>query len=81
VLAGENDVTVIFKPFPGAKRWQHLQRQRGPAGGEQLAVESNYTVILGSHRNSKLKIEKNGEELAVVSSPAASPAGHQGNLA
>lgn len=54
--------------MPGAKRWQHLQRQQGPGGGpEQLAVEANYTVILGSHRNSKLKIEKNGEEKAVVS--------------
>lgn len=60
--AGENDVTIILKPFPGAKRWQHLQRQQGPAGGAQFAVEQNYTVILGSHRNSKLKIEKNGEE-------------------
>lgn len=80
LLAGENDVTIIFKPFPGAKRWQHLQRQQGPAGGEQLAVEANYTVILGSHRNSKLKIEKNGEELAVVScsfsSAASSPGPH-----
>ena len=66
---GENDVTIILKPVPGAKRWQHLQRQQGPAGGEQLAVEANYTVILGSHRNSKLKIEKNGEEKAVVSNP------------
>lgn len=64
---GENDVTIILKPFPGAKRWQHLQRQHGPAGGEQLAVEANYTVILGSHRNSKLKIERNGEEKAGVS--------------
>lgn len=66
LLSGENDVTIILKPIPGAKRWQHLQRQQGPAGGEQFAVEANYTVILGSHRNSKLKIEKNGEEKAVV---------------
>jgi hypothetical protein len=66
MLSGENDVTIILKPIPGAKRWQHLQRQQGPAGGEQFAVEANYTVILGSHRNSKLKIEKNGEEKAVV---------------
>lgn len=61
---GENDVTIILKPIPGAKRWQHLQRQQGPAGGEHLAVEQNYTIILGSHRNSKLKIEKNGDEQA-----------------
>jgi hypothetical protein len=64
---GENDVTIILKPFPGAKRWQHLQRQQGPAGGEHMAVEQNYTIILGSHRNSKLKIEKNGDERASVS--------------
>lgn len=61
---GENDVTIILKPVAGAKRWQHLQRQAGAEGA--LAVESNYTVILGSHRNSKLKIEKNGEERAAV---------------
>jgi hypothetical protein len=65
--SGESDVTIILKPFPGAKRWQHYQRQQGPAGAE-LAVEDNYTVILGSHRNSKLKIEKNGDEKATVSS-------------
>lgn len=59
-------MTIILKPVPGAKRWQHLQRQQGPAGGEHLAVEENYTVILGSHRNSKLKIEKNGDEKASV---------------
>eukprot|EP00775_Hariotina_reticulata_P005568 gene5568-5805_t len=63
---GENDVTIILKPFPGAKRWQHYQRQQGPAGAE-LAIEDNYTVILGSHRNSKLKIEKNGDEKAAAS--------------
>jgi hypothetical protein len=32
-----------------------------------MAVEQNYTIILGSHRNSKLKIEKNGDEQASVS--------------
>lgn len=65
---GDNDVTIILKPQPGTKRWQHLQRLAPGAAGEQeqLAVESNYTVILGSHRNSKLKIEKNGEEVAAV---------------
>ncbi len=90
VTAGDNDVTVIFKPVPGAKRWQPLARQRAgqgrpdvpaaappaavaaaPAGfgGQQaaLTVESNYTVILGSHRNSCLKFEKNGETKQLVS--------------
>jgi hypothetical protein len=69
--AGANDVTIILRPFPGGKRWQHLQR-RAPGGddaaggGGDLTVGENYTIILGSHRNSKLKIEKNGEEKASV---------------
>jgi uncharacterized protein YkuJ len=63
---GENDVTIIFKPQPGAKRWQHLERQQQPAGGDRIAIEDNYTVILGSHRNSKLKFEKNGETVKEV---------------
>lgn len=31
-----------------------------------MQVEQNYTVILGSHRNSRLKIEKDGEERCLV---------------
>lgn len=60
--AGENDVTVIFKPQAGGKRWQSLLRQEHGmvAGLLEPAVEQNYTVILGSHRNSRLKFEKNG---------------------
>eukprot|EP00884_Botryococcus_braunii_P002666 jgi/Botrbrau1/123/Bobra.0022s0109.1 len=42
-VKGENDVTIIFKGMPGSKRLQHT---------------SNYTVILGSHRNSCLKFER-----------------------
>lgn len=45
----------------------------GPAGAEPAAVgraspvEQNYTVILGSHRNSCLKFEKDGELCCMVS--------------
>jgi hypothetical protein len=69
---GENDVTVIFKAVAGAKRWQPLAR---PAdGGGAAAVEANYTVILGSHRNSCLKFEKNGETMEVVGAWAGAAA-------
>lgn len=60
---GDTDVTIIFKSTPGAKRLQPLQRAQadGPNGSRgSLTVEQNYTVILGSHRNSCLKFEKNG---------------------
>uniref|UniRef100_A0A1D2AD73 BACK domain-containing protein n=2 Tax=Auxenochlorella protothecoides TaxID=3075 RepID=A0A1D2AD73_AUXPR len=53
-VRGDNDVTVLLKQQPGSRRWQHLSA----AAGSNL--ESNYTVILGSHRNSCLKIEKDG---------------------
>ena len=72
--AGENDVTLILKPHAGSKRWQHfargspqqavvpaadhLQLQQGP--WQRPPVDEGYTLILGSHRNSCLKIEKNG---------------------
>ena len=59
---GDTDVTIILKSVPGAKRLQPLQRAHTPGNGRHrnAAVEQNYTVILGSHRNSCLKFEKNG---------------------
>lgn len=91
---GETDVTLIFRPTPGTKRLQPLQRSPQPspapyrqplqraqpaAAGQQDAratpsstsglvgdAEPNYTVILGSHRNSCLKIEKNGTTVRQV---------------
>jgi hypothetical protein len=36
------------------------------------AVEHNYTVILGSHRNSRLKFEKNGVTHSMVERVAGS---------
>lgn len=71
-------MTVIFKPIAGAKRWQHYTRQDGGAGdGAIPTTEENYTLILGSHRNSSLKVEKNGETLQLVSRlmPPNPPAG------
>lgn len=66
--AGDNDVTVIFKPQAGGKRWQPLLRQDHAAANGQAepAVEQNYTIILGSHRNSRLKFEKNGVTHSLV---------------
>lgn len=61
---GSTDITVMFKATPGSKRLQPLQRQQdhhpsaaATTGGQLLAaaVEDNYTVIFGSHRNSCLK--------------------------
>lgn len=74
-VKGDNDVTLILKPQCGSRRWQHLSlspRKGGSPPAEPTAtgspqsrahspVEANYTVILGSHRNSCLKIEKDGE--------------------
>ena len=57
--AGENDATVILKPTPGSKRWQHYVRDnQGAADLGNLHTDSNYTIIIGSHRNSCLKVEK-----------------------
>jgi hypothetical protein len=55
---GETDATVLLKAKPGGKRWQHQQ--------------DNYTVIFGSHRNSCLKLEKNGATVAMVRSVGGS---------
>lgn len=61
---GSTDITVMFKATPGSKRLQPLQRQQdhhpsaaATTGGQLFAaaVEDNYTVIFGSHRNSCLK--------------------------
>ncbi|GLI59392.1 hypothetical protein VaNZ11_001258, partial [Volvox africanus] len=69
---GDTDVTVILKSTPGAKRLQPLLRQGGTSGGNALQVEQNYTIIFGSHRNSCLKIEKNGVTQCMVTGVACS---------
>ncbi|MEW5308325.1 MAG: hypothetical protein WDW38_000294 [Sanguina aurantia] len=64
---GVNDITVMFKCRPGSKRLQPLQLQQH---GQNSAVEDNYTVIFGSHRNSCLKVEKNGVTHAMATGVA-----------
>lgn len=70
--AGENDVTIILKSEAGGRRWQHFAHNGGNAVGQgghgaqhpadpQQRTERNYTVILGSHRNSCIKVEKDGQ--------------------
>lgn len=65
-MPGETDAAVIFKPTPGSKRWQHIAREGSNAEAQQLTTEDNYCVILGSHRNSSLKVEKCGIQCAMV---------------
>ena len=55
-------MTVLLKPRSGSRRWQHLTTAESLAApGRNSPVESNYTIILGSHRNTCLKIERDGE--------------------
>ena len=73
VNLGDSDVTVIFKAQPGSRRWQHIAggerpnlAGQGPQGHAQDTAlrhqtELNYTVTLGSHRNTCLKFEKDGQ--------------------
>lgn len=57
---GRNDATVILKKEYGSRRWQDIN-------GDGLP-EENYTIIVGSHRNSCIKVEKNGMLQCVVTS-------------
>lgn len=65
---GQNDVTLIFSSHVGNKRVQptrsRIQRQkeqsRGNHGGK------SYVVIIGSHCNSRLAIEKDGQKVHEV---------------
>lgn len=68
--AGENDVTIIFKSEAAGRRWQHythngaaeVAHQNGAGHLAELQqTERNYTVILGSHRNTCIKVEKDGQ--------------------
>lgn len=56
---GKSDATVIFKATPGADRFQN----RVERNGTQSAESDHYTVVLGSHRNTRLNIERNGESV------------------
>lgn len=63
---------MLLKQQSGSRRWQHLAANGAgtvpPAAGRGSPVEQNYTIILGSHRNSCLKFEKDGELCCMVSS-------------
>ncbi|XP_024518354.1 BTB/POZ domain-containing protein At2g30600 [Selaginella moellendorffii] len=56
----ENDVTVIFKELAGCK---HYRTDSDP----------NYTVIIGSNLNKRLKIAANGRTVVDVAGPVVSP--------
>jgi len=60
--AGETDASIICKAFPGSRRWQHQSSLK-----LEVLSDNNYTVIIGSHRNSSLKVEKNGQLCKIVS--------------
>ncbi|KAL4459024.1 hypothetical protein ABPG75_013889 [Micractinium tetrahymenae] len=76
-VKGDNDATVLLKQQTGSRRWQHLAGGGAAPNGAAAAaagrgaspVEQNYTVILGSHRNSCLKFEKDGELCCMVAHP------------
>lgn len=55
-VCGENDATVILASKPGSRRRQQFGHT------EAYTAEDGYTVIFGSHRNSVLSIERNGEK-------------------
>ena len=68
LTTGETDATVIIKATPGSRRWQHMARGPGLTGQDVLlTAEDNYTIIFGSHRNTSLKVEKNGLPCSTVS--------------
>ena len=61
-VSGETDATIILKSRPGSRRLQSPTKRDG--------VEDNhYVIIFGSHRNSVLSIERNGQKQAAVSAP------------
>ena len=81
---GETDITVILKSTPGSKRLQPLllqqeqqqQQQGAHVGHISSLVEPNYTVILGSHRNSCLKFEKSGKTFCQLFNVGGSKVSH-----
>lgn len=53
--SAHNDVTVVFREHVGSQHY-HYKTDNSP----------NYTIILGSHRNRRLKIEVNGNTVVDV---------------
>lgn len=58
---GTNDVTILLTSQYGSRRC--------PWYGTADARMNGYTIIIGSHRNSCVKIEKNGMVVCVVQTP------------
>ncbi|KAJ8625676.1 hypothetical protein MRB53_034206 [Persea americana] len=53
--SADNDVTVVFREQVGSQHY-HYRTDNSP----------NYTIVLGSHRNRRLKIEVNGKTVVDV---------------
>lgn len=70
---GTNDVTILLTSEFGSRRCPWY----GGGGGGSLGVEGRmpcgYTIIIGSHRNSCVKIEKNGKMVCMVQTGGVHP--------
>lgn len=71
---GTNDVTVLLTSQFGSRRrsWYVGEREALPCHGsrkEEGNIQTGYTIIIGSHRNSCVKIEKNGMVVCLVETP------------
>lgn len=60
---GQSDVSVIFKATPGGRRWQYAKGKGHHTETQQHDLARHYTVIIGSHCNTCLKIERNDQEV------------------
>ena len=69
---GSNDVTILLKTQYGSRRVSAVEgvvsspRAQASSVGSPCGIGGGYTVIIGSHRNSCVKIEKNGATVACV---------------
>lgn len=63
-VCGETDATIILKAKPGSRRWQYSSGSPHPN-----EKEDNYVIIFGSHRNSLLSLERNGEKKEALRKP------------
>jgi hypothetical protein len=56
--SAHNDVTLVFRHHPGSHRYHY-----------RTDTSRHYTVILGSHRNKRLRIQVDGATVADVAAP------------
>ncbi|KAK9833216.1 hypothetical protein WJX74_010670 [Apatococcus lobatus] len=66
-VKGETDITIIYGSVTPPTRW-HYERLRGSRQGSD---DHAYTLILGSHRNSSAKLEKDNVTCAQAQLPHA----------